>query len=203
MEQVLTAAVESPAMMATTALESTPPERKAPSGTSEIIRRRIDSSRRCGEFGAGVGIADRVVQREADIPVFAGLADWLATAQEQGVGGRQLSGLLEDGAWFGDVAEGEVFLDGAGVDIALEAAVGEQRLEFGAEEEGAVVEQGVEQRLDAEAVAGEEKRFAVAVPEGKGEHAAETVDAFFAPGFPGVDDDFGVAAGVEGVAERL
>ena len=46
MEQVLTAAFDSPAIMATTALESTPPERKAPSGTSEIIRSLIDSSRR-------------------------------------------------------------------------------------------------------------------------------------------------------------
>ena len=64
-------------------------------------------------------------------------------------------------------------------------------------------EQGVEQRFDAEAVAGEEQGFAVAVPEGEGEHAAEAVDAAFAPGLPGVDDDFGVAAGVEDVAQRL
>ncbi len=81
--------------------------------------------------------------------------------------------------------------------------MGEQRFEFGAEEEGAVVEQGVEQRLDAEAVAGQEQGFAVAVPQGEGEHAAEAVDAALAPGFPGVDDDFGVAAGVEDVAQRL
>ena len=156
-----------------------------------------------GQFGAGVGIADRVVEGEADIPVFARLADRLAAAQQQGVGRGQFFGLLEDGARLGDVAEGEVFLDGAGVDFALEAAVGEQRLEFGAEKEGAIVEQGVEQRLDAEAVAGEKQGFAVAVPEGEGEHAAEAVDAALAPGFPGVDDDFGVAAGVEDVAERL
>ena len=95
-----------------------------------------------GQFGAGVGIADRVVEREADIPVFARLADRLATAQQQGVGRGQLSGLLEDGARFGDIAQREVFLDGAGVDIALEAAVGEQRLEFRPEKEGAVVRAG-------------------------------------------------------------
>ena len=45
-EQVLTGLAERPAIMATTALESTPPERNAPSGTSEIMRRRMDSSRR-------------------------------------------------------------------------------------------------------------------------------------------------------------
>jgi len=81
--------------------------------------------------------------------------------------------------------------------------VSEDRFEFGAEKEAAIVEQGVVQGFDAEAVAGEEEGFAVAIPEGKGEHAAEAVDATFAPGFPGVDDDFGVAAGMEDVAERL
>jgi len=36
-----------PAIAVTTALESTPPDRNAPSGTSEIRRSRTDSSRRC------------------------------------------------------------------------------------------------------------------------------------------------------------
>jgi hypothetical protein len=45
-EQVLTGVVDSPAIIATTALESTPPDRKAPSGTSEIMRRRTDSRSR-------------------------------------------------------------------------------------------------------------------------------------------------------------
>jgi hypothetical protein len=67
----------------------------------------------------------------------------------------------------------------------------------------AVVKQGVVKRFDAKAVAGEEKGFAVTVPEREGEHAAEALDAFFTPGFPGMDDDFSVAAGVEGVAQRL
>ena len=39
-------ALETRAIVATTALESTPPDRKAPSGTSEIIRSRTDSSSR-------------------------------------------------------------------------------------------------------------------------------------------------------------
>ena len=119
------------------------------------------------------------------------------------VGRRQFPGLLEDGARFGDVAEGKVFLDGAGVDVTLEAAMGKQRFEFRPEEEGAVVEQGVEQRFDAEPVSGEKQGFAVAVPEREGEHAAEAVDTAFAPGFPGVHDDFGVAAGMKRVAQRL
>jgi hypothetical protein len=70
-------------------------------------------------------------------------------------------------------------------------------------EESAIVKQGVVKRFDAKAVAGEEKGFAVTVPEREGEHATEALDAFFTPGFPGVNDHFGVTAGVEGMAERL
>ena len=156
-----------------------------------------------GQFGAGIGVADRVVEGEADVPVFPGFANGLPAPQQQRVGGRQFFGLLEDGARFGNVAEGEVFLDRARVDVALEAAVGQKRLEFGAEDEAAVVEQRVVQGFDAEAVAGEKQGLAIAVPEGEGKHAAKAVDAVFAPGFPGVDDDFGVAAGVEDVAQCL
>ena len=155
------------------------------------------------EFGAGVGIAERVVEGEADIPVFTRLAHGLAATQQQGVGRGQLSRLLEDGAWLSNVAKGKVFLDGAGVDIALEAAVSEQGFQFGSEQESAVFEQGIEQRLDAEAIAGEKQGFAVAVPEGEREHAAEAVDARGTPGFPGMDDDFGVAAGVENMPQGL
>ena len=117
--------------------------------------------------------------------------------------GGSFVGLLEDGARFGDVAEGEVFLNGTGIDITLEAAMGEQRLEFRPEEESAVVQNSVVKRLDPETVAGEEQRLAVAVPQGEGEHAAKAVDTRCAPGFPGVDDDFGIATSVEDVAERL
>ena len=41
----------------------------------------------------------------------------------------------------------------------------------------------------------------VPVPQGEGEHATEMVDAVFAPLFPGMDDGFGVGAGLEMVAE--
>jgi hypothetical protein len=43
---VLTGSADSCAMVATTALESTPPERKAPRGTSEMSRKRTDSRSR-------------------------------------------------------------------------------------------------------------------------------------------------------------
>ena len=58
------------------------------------------------------------------------------------------------------------------------------------------------QRLHAEAVAREEQRLAVAIPQREREHAAEALHARFAPRLPRVDDDLGVAAGAEHVAER-
>ena len=33
------------------------------------------------QFGAGVSVADRTIECEADIPIFARLADWLAAAE--------------------------------------------------------------------------------------------------------------------------
>jgi len=78
-----------------------------------------------GEFGAGVGVTDWIGQCEIDIPVFAGLTHRLPAAQLQGVGRWQFFGLFKDAAGFGDIAESEIFFDGAGIDFALEAAVSE------------------------------------------------------------------------------
>ena len=78
------------------------------------------------EFGAGVALADRVVEGEADIPVWSWFAERLATADKQGVRGREFPGALENGARFGNVAEGKIFFDGTGIDFALEAPMREQ-----------------------------------------------------------------------------
>ncbi len=84
-----------------------------------------------------------------------------------------------------------------------EAAVGKDGFQLGPEQERAVVEQRVEQRLDAEPVAREEQHIPVPVPQREGEHAAEAIDAALAPGLPGMDDDLGIAARMEDMAERL
>ena len=76
-----------------------------------------------------------------------------------------------------------------------------QRLELRAENEFARFEEGVVQRFHPEAVAHHEQRLLVAVPQCKGKHAAKARHTGFAPGFPGVDDDFGIGMGAEGVAQ--
>ena len=62
--------------------------------------------------------------------------------------------------------------------------MGQQRLELGAEEQCAVVEQRVVQRLDAQAVTRHEQGLLVAVPQREGEHAAEALHALLAPATP-------------------
>ncbi len=57
------------------------------------------------------------------------------------------------------------------------------------------------QRLDAQAVAGDEQALAVALPDGKGKHAVELGQQGFAPGVVALEQHFGVAAGIEGVAQ--
>ena len=64
-------------------------------------------------------------------------------------------------------------------------------------------QQRVVHRLDAQPIAGEEQRLAVAVPEREREHAAKARHALLAPGLPGVDDHLGVAVGAKDVAQRL
>ena len=78
----------------------------------------------------------------------------------------------------------------------------EQRLQLRAEHHRAPRKLGVEERLDAEPVARQEEHPPAAIPERKREHPPESLDAVFAPCLPGMDDDFGVGARVEAVAER-
>jgi hypothetical protein len=78
-------------MVATTALESTPPDRKAPRGTSAIMRRRTDSRRRSVSSAwrrPGTG----VVEGETHVPVGLGRRDRLAAADAQGEAGLELAG---------------------------------------------------------------------------------------------------------------
>ena len=56
---------------------------------------------------------------------------------------------------------------------------------------------------DAEAIAHHEQHLLLAIPQRECKHAAEARHAGFAPGFPGMDDDFGIGVGAEDVAERF
>ena len=76
-----------------------------------------------------------------------------------------------------------------------------EHLQLRAEDELAVGQHAVEQRLDAKPVPGQEQAAGSAVVEAEGKHAAEALHAGRAPLLPGVEDDLGVAVGAELVAQ--
>ena len=117
--------------------------------------------------------------------------------------GRQLLRAGENRAWLGHVAKREVLLDRTRIDLAPKAGVHQQRLEFRSEQQRAVGQHGVEERLHAQPVARHEQRLAIPIVEREREHAAEAIHASLAPGLPRVDDHLGVAARVEHVPEGL
>jgi len=77
-----------------------------------------------------------------------------------------------------------------------------QRLQFRREEQPAVGEHAVVERFLAEPVARQEQRLAPRIPQREGEHPVEAVETAFTPRLPGMDDDLGVRARPERVAER-
>ena len=105
-----------------------------------------------------------------------------AAPDRQRVRRRQLARAAEDRARLGDVAEREVLLDRARVDVAREAAVREQRLQLGAEEQAC-------RPAAARSSSGFTPRRSrarnsvspVAVPQREREHAAEALDAVARP----------------------
>ena len=99
-----------------------------------------------------------------------------------------------------DVLEGDVVLEGAGVEGGVDDDEVDQ---FGdglllAREHGSPGPGRHIQGLDAEGVAGDEERPLDGVPDGEGEHAAEPTDRGGAPVVEGDDDRFAVALGLEG-----
>ena len=155
------------------------------------------------EFLGRVGERNFVVERVAHVPEHLGLRHGFAALDQHALARAELARALEDCARLGDVAEGEVFLDRARIEAAIQLRVRHQHLQFGTEQQRAVVEQAVEQRLDAHAVARHEQRALRAVVHGKRKHAAKAMHAVLAPGPPGVHDHLGIAAGAEAVAQRF
>ncbi len=98
-----------------------------------------------------------------------------------------------------DGVEGQVVVQGDGVDPGVDAAAGEQRGQRRREADARRV-LGEVQRLDAEPVAAEQHPAAVALDDREGEHALEAVDEAVAPVVVGLEQDLGVAVGEEAVA---
>ncbi len=126
----------------------------------------------------------------------------LAVAPDGERAGRQLARLGEDRQRRRDRVEGEEGGDGARLDLAREARLLEQRLELGGEGERALA-QAVVERLDPEAVAGEQQALLALVPDRHREHAAQPLGEALAVLLVEVDEHLGVGGGAEAVAAAL
>src|SRR5437870_11889472 len=91
----------------------------------------------------------------------------------------ELADAVEDRARPRDILEPEVGLERLVVEAAGDEWKLEQGFQLGSERERLAVVEVVE-RLDAEAVASGEQAPPARVPQGKGEHAAQPVDAVLA-----------------------
>ena len=151
-----------------------------------------------------IGQADGVVITEVHIPIGRRLGlGRVAPAQGEAVGRRQLVGVAVDATGIGNVAEREIVFHRKRVNVAHKARVCSEHFEFGAKNEATVGQPRVVHGLDTHAVARKEQGLLVAVPQGKGEHAPQSVQAGLAPGLPGMHDHFGIAARPEAIAQNL
>ena len=103
------------------------------------------------------------------------------------------------GFWGGYVLQQQVLVNRLGVGAAWEIICLQNGFAFGGENETVIVETVVK-RLLSHTVAGQEEFICIVVPDGKGKHAVDMVNALLAVLLVEVQDDFRVAVGFEGVA---
>src|SRR5438552_1613453 len=125
----------------------------------------------------------------------------LALEDEQ-LSGAEAVHVLVDGGGAGNVATAQVVVQRPGVDLAFAQPGGDQRLDLGGEAE-APGPARVEERLDPEAVPGEDEPPGRAVPDRQREHAVEPRDAVGPVVLVEMDDRLAVARGREAMAARL
>lgn len=118
------------------------------------------------------------------------------------VAGRQGADAAIDGVGFGYAAQQQEADQGGGVGAGVGGEVVAQGLDLGGEGEAAGVVAVVE-GFDAVGVARQPQGAPGRVPEGEGVHAAQALEQVFAPVAVAVEQDFGVAVGMEDTAGVL
>ena len=189
---------DSCAASAASSEESTPPERKTPTGTSLTRWARTESRRRARSSSTSAPAGSRAqVLAAGGLRTSEALASYLSLLPDEQVPGRQLARSLEDRVGRGHEVEGEVGLERVQVDLAAR-----QGAELRGEAKLAVFVPVVE-RLDAEAVARQDQPPLAPVPDRHGEHAAQARGEVESVLLVEVDDHLGVAVAREAVPLRL
>ncbi len=188
-------------MQATTALESMPPLRNTPNGTSLSRRSATASHKYPADAGCrllpGEGLGSlsggkAPVAAQAEVPL----------AKRGGMGGRQLGDLGEDGTLAGRIAKGEVVMEGVQIHVPGHRGMAQEGLDLGREEEHSSPVPVVE-RLLPEAIARQEEGGSACVPDGEGEHTAQVVQAPLAAFLVQVQDGLGIASRPEPMTSGL
>ena len=100
------------------------------------------------------------------------------------------------------MSKGQIFRDGVAFELRPHARERQQRLDFGSDEETAIMARVIK-RLNPHPIARAKEPPAPAVPDGKPEHAAQVVDAFLAVLFIEMNNGLGIAVGAVAMAARL
>ena len=178
MQNVLTRAPLSACISATIAVESMPPDRNAPSGTSAIMRRRT-ASRSSASPSAIISSSDGARARGqrrfddgARPPVRLDVRV-ARRAEARHVAGRQLGDAAIDRRRRRDARQAQQRGHGVAIDRRRAARIGAQALQLGAEDPGAVGGAAVVERLLAEPIADEPQHPLARVPHRHREHAPQ------------------------------
>ena len=202
MEKVRSGPLTRPAQAATRTLESIPPLRNAPTGTSAIRWRPTASSSFSRIASAHSSTVGPRVRLEAEAPVPPRRSSPVPRPDRQDVRRRQLLDPPEDRPIPRHHAEGQVVLQRRRVDRAVDPRIRQDRLDLGAEQQFLAVPVDV-QRLDPEPVPRQQEPPPRPVPQGDREHPPQPPHQVVAVLLVEVDDDLRVAVRPEPVPPRL
>ena len=180
-------------------LESSPPDRKLDTGTSATRCALTDSS--MTDFRSAAGFRRSGGRHVLHLPVLPDLKRAARPDPRPGAG-RELAHALDGAALLGDPVIEHGRDQRARLDPQFGAEGRDDRLELGGEDD-AVAALGVEERLDAERVAGEHQLAGRRVGDREREHAAEPVERGGPPVPPALKHHLGVRGGDEGRARGL
>ncbi len=162
-----------------------------------------------GEFAPQAGgilaRGQRLFDAEVGLPVAADFQPapanliWAIDGQ---MARRQFAHALPDRARMRHVLVGQIFVQGLRVDMPRHAGDLQEALQLAGKQQSARL-MAVDQRLLAQAIAGQKQQAALGVPQGEGEHAVQQARHFRAFVFIQMDQGFGVALRLEAMSAAL
>ena len=183
-------------------MESTPPDKKAPSGTSATRCARTDSSSNSSNSSSQSSVARAQLRLELQLPVFPRFGDPSVKVTHQHVGRGQPTNTCVDRRRCGHVAVPQIQVQRLDVNRWDRRFRVTQRCKFRAERQVAGSETVIEW-LDPQVISRQQQTSSAEVDERKGEHAPETPHAVVTPLLVRVHDDFRVALRAKAVPVLL